>query len=825
MSLVPLEIANDFFLKVVENEKDALSKHDTFYQNNGRQSAKLVPEILGAMGIFNITKHTTKVEGAERNERSIQIDHDLVRLFSQHIQSDDSMQHLVDSRTEQRWNKAYVQSYFQQKAKYSWDDLQPDRSRKYALEKMPTHMIRAEMFEDVDALLMDESFIRGRFWSLTWTEGTRVHVTDTEAFCTQLQRSKLADNDDDVDYSSKLVDVCKQLEAMLMEEVARESGGPNGTCTTLEAGRCLHEISISLARFRLWDEAARFSSSCVELVESNLGPSDLVSSLLFNCSVLHMEANEYQEAENIIGDCLDMRVRTCGNESILYVRALCQLGDILSVSSDYSTAETIFNKCIEALGDMPAHFHLDYGIVLYRLGRNQHRRGGYMDEALQCYEEALELEKTELGPNHIFISSLLLHMGDLLLDKDDTERAKRTIKEALDVLSEVDETTCTSFERKIKFAIAEAKLLSIADKSDACIEKYHKALALLHKHLPFKKKIIAQVNSMIGAEHEKKGDYYAAEKFYSESVRTSKAAFGAFHLDTAETLVNLSGVKSALSSLGEVEGEPLPSERNSQASGCLVEAIDIQTSRLGDCDELALTLSIFGSHLKIIGDYKKSEYIYLQAIRILKALEGDQDLSLIDTFIGFAELKIAMKKLKGATECYKRCLAIQEKLYGNKHDDIASTLYAMGLVMEKRGLFVDALGHFARCLVIRVQLHGEDHPSVADTYDIMGFVEAKQGDLDVALKRLANALKTRRAVGDKLKEADTLVNIGNLHREKNEFDLALQNYDDCLNIRIAELGRHNQSVADIFMALGNVQSDMSKPEKALSHYREGELKD
>ena len=101
-----MEIANDFFLKVVENEKDVLSKHDTFYQNNGRQWAKLVPEILGAMGIFNITKHTTKVEGAERNERSIQIDHNLIRLFSQHIQSDDSMQHLVDGRAEQRLNKA-----------------------------------------------------------------------------------------------------------------------------------------------------------------------------------------------------------------------------------------------------------------------------------------------------------------------------------------------------------------------------------------------------------------------------------------------------------------------------------------------------------------------------------------------------------------------------------------------------------------------------------------------------------------------------------------------------------------------------------------------
>ena len=828
LASVPLEIANDFFVKVVENEKEVLSKNDTFYQNNGRQSAKLVPEILGAMGVFNITKHTSLVEGSEKNESSIQLDHDLIRLFSQHVHNDASMSHLVKDGIVQRWNQAYVQSYFQQKAKYMWDDLQPDRSRKYALSKMPTHMIEAEMFEDVEALMLNESFIRGRFWSLGWTEGTRAHVTDAEAFCKRLQRStkQAAADDDDTDCSSKLVDVCRQLEASLMEEVARESGGPTGSCSTLEAGRCLHEISVSLARFRLWEEASRFSSSCIELVESNLGASDLVASLLYNSSVMHVESNEYEKAENAIGDCLDMRVKTCGTESIWYVRALCQLGDTLSVSSDYSTAETIFTKCIDALKEIPAQYHLDYGIVLYRLGRNQHRWGGYLNEALHCYEEALEYQKTELGPNHKFIASILLHMGDLMLDKDNFKQAKHTIEEALDVLTEVDDATCPSFEKGIKFAIARGKLLSIDDKSDEALDKFQEALTLLHKYAPTKKKTIAQVNSMIGTEYEKKGDYYAAEKYYSESVRTSKACFGAFHLDTAETLVNLSGVKSALSALGDVkEGEPKPAERNSQASGCLVEAIDIQTSRLGDCEELAITLSIYGSHCRTIEDYKKSEYIYLQAMRILKGLDGEHDELMLDTLQGFAELKIAMRKYNGAAECYKRCLAIQEKLYGKKHDDVASTLYAMGVMMDKKGLYTDSLGHFARCLVMQVQLHGEDYPDVADTYEMLGFVEAKMGNLDAALKRLTNALKVRKALGDKLKEAETLLNVGNLYRERDEFRQACEHYDECLNIRTAELGRITQPIAEVLMALGNVQSDMENPEKAVSHYREGELFD
>ncbi|KAL7537032.1 hypothetical protein ACHAXR_008373, partial [Thalassiosira sp. AJA248-18] len=847
-SLVPMEIATDFFLNVVENERDILSKEDTFFQSNGRQASKLVPEILGALGVFNITKHTTLVEGSsERNESSIQIDHDVIRQFSRRIiHEDTTMSHLLLEQQRQqqqqqqrqrhyhpikRWNEAYVQSYFAQKTKYLWDDIQPDRSRKYALKNMPRHMINAEMFIDVEELLLrNESFIRGRFWSLGWTEGTRVHVNDVEEFCRRLQlrqeeqeqgsiansNNNGGDGSSGSSSSSKLVDACKQLEVVLMEEVARESGGPNGRCSTLEAGRCLHEISVSLAKFKLWHDAARFCDSCVELVESNLGSSELVASLLHNSSVMHAEANEYDEAEKKIGDCLDMRVKTCGTESILYVRALCQLGDILSVSSDYSAAESCFNKSIGILKVMPAQYHLDFGVALFKLGRNQHRRGGYLDEAMHCYEDALEFEKEELGPRHSFVFNILMHMAEILLDKEDMQQAKHTFKEALDVLSGGAEA---SSELKSKVAIAEGKLLSIEGQSDECVDKYQFALDLLKKHTPAKKRKIAQINALIGAELEKKGKYPEAECFYEECVGTIKSVFGPFHLDLAETLVNLSGVKSAL---GEVKDSAAPNcEHHTQATKCLEEAIDIQKSRLGDCEECAITLSIFGAHLKSIGAYERAELAYNDAVRILQALEGDQELSLADALLGLADLMTVRSKYSDAMEYYSQCQEIQESVFGQKHDDIASTLYAMGLAKHAEGSYSHALILFAKSLVMRVELHGEAHPSVGDTYDILGFVEAKTGNLDTALRRLTEALKIRKTLGDQLKEADTLNNIGNLHRERNEFELALQRHDECMNIRISVLGRNDESVADTLMALGNVNSDMEKPQEALSHYREG----
>merc|ERR1712194_917870 len=359
---------------------------------------------------------------------------------------------------------------------------------------------------------------------------------------------------------------------------------------------------------------------------------------------------------------------------------------------------------------------------------------------------------------------------------------------------------------------------AIAGLSEKCIEKFQKALALLQKYAPSKKRKIAQVCSMIGAEHERNRNYSAANKFYEDSVGTMKSVFGPFHLDIAENLINLSRVKSALS--GEKRNKSLYCEHNAQATDCFEEAIDIQKSRLGNCEETAITLTVFGAHLASIGDYKKAELAFSSAISILKEQEGEQKPSLAKALLGIADLMTITSKYDDAMDLYAQCLKIQQAAFGKEHGDIALTLYSMGLARLDEGVYSSALILFAKSLYMRIELHGKSHPTVGDTYDIMGFVEAKNGDLENAQLRLNNALKVRKLLRDRLKEADTLSNIGNLHRERNEFDLALQRYNDCLKIRIFELGRNNPSVADAFVALGNVQSDMDNPEEALSYYRE-----
>lgn len=800
---IPVEVVTEFFLKVVENESAVLSNEDPLFKSHGRRSSALVPEILGALGVFSITKHSTTGTDSEKKESSIRIDHVVIHRFSEQIFADMDMQHFV-RHSEQRWNEAYVQSYLQSKSNLLWDELKPDRSRKYALDKAPTHMIQAEMYDDVESLLRNESFIRGRFWYMGgWTEGTRAHVTDVERFWEMAQYEK---------DESDVIATFEQLESVLMEEVARESGGPNGRCTTLEAGRCLHEISLSLAKIGLFQHATKFCNACIKLVESNLGPSELVAALLYNSSMIYVEANEFAIAEEKISECMKIRTQTSGQENILYVRSLCLMGDILSTMSEYATSQACFDKAIGILKIIPPRYHLDFGNVLYKLGRNQHRRGGFLDDAFQCYEEALEFEKVVLGNSHSFIASLLTKKGEILLENDDVEQAIQNFNDALKVLNDAlaaagDDSTSSYLRSKV--LILEGLLLSVSAESNKCIVKYKQGLKLLKKFVPNKKIKMAELTYLVGSEFEKQGDYKAADKVYNERIELVKEVLGPTHLDIAETLVNLSGVKSAL-------GDDV------QATSCLEDAIGLQRTRLGDCEEVAITLTILGAHLKAIGEYKKAEQAYAEAIRILRLSGDDTDSSLVDALLGMADLLNSMTEYDQANGCYIECLEIQKKLFGKSHDDIASTLYAMGLTKNNQKLYSRALTFFQKALDIRVEIYGEADSSVRDIHSIMGFTEAANGELDNAIRKLGDALRVSQLLSNRIMEAETLSNIGNVHREKEEWELALEHYDSCMSIRIAELGNDDESVADVLMAIGNVQSDMSKHEEAVKSYKDGE---
>jgi tetratricopeptide (TPR) repeat protein len=111
-------------------------------------------------------------------------------------------------------------------------------------------------------------------------------------------------------------------------------------------------------------------------------------------------------------------------------------------------------------------------------------------------------------------------------------------------------------------------------------------------------------------------------------------------------------------------------------------------------------------------------------------------------------------------------------------------------------------------------------PSAYDVTNLGKTLKAKGGELDDALTLLWDALRIRKLQEDHIKVSETLKNIGNVHREKAELELAIECYEECLRIRRAQLGPDHEKVADGLIAMGNILNDMQRNEEAMQSYQE-----
>ena len=154
-----------------------------------------------------------------------------------------------------------------------------------------------------------------------------------------------------------------------------------------------------------------------------------------------------------------------------------------------------------------------------------------------------------------------------------------------------------------------------------------------------------------------------------------------------------------------------------------------------------------------------------------------------------------LQNYKDAMDKYFEALDIRQNLFGNDHVAVAETFYAMGFTLQNQESYDQALDCFEESLNIRKVQLGLEAKEVGDTLNMMGFLQAKRGELDDALNLLWDALRIRKLQEDHVKVSATLRNIGDVHREKQEHDLAIECYEECLRIRRSELGDDHEKVA------------------------------
>ena len=803
--IVPMATTVLLFESLLELEEESLLQEGSLFYAQRKEAATLIPEALSALGVFKVIITYAEApedspDQEEEDEKYLQVMHRIQQEYGEYLYEEDESLTELTKDGERRWNKAFAKAFLARNV--DWDTESPDAGQDYALEMLPSHMLRGGMLTETGNLLSDESFVRGRLFALGRENGTRRHIKDCEALFDLLKekRSKGRRKVDVKGIMRTAYDTLGILLPMDEEEFIDEEGSPEA----VEVGRCHFELGYSLAQKRIWDGAISHWEDSQEFLVSSLGMVEFVAGILYNIGVVFSEMNEYEQALGSLRQCLRIRGAIHGEEHILYAQTIQKIGDIFLSMSDYYEAMESYNWALDVMHIEPSHHRIDIGDILEQMG-NIHYSKGEIGEALQSFQDALRSKQVDLGEDHPELSTLFHHIGNCLSNQGRTDEAIAHLEEAIR-LKQLDPDG--GFERDSDVLTIEGILNNITGKQQEGLMNYEKALQVLVTKVPHKKEKVASLLHLIGCVYLMSGEHKKAMKLFEESLHARRKVLGFVHLDVASTLFNMAFLHQTRNRLDK-------------ALKCLEEALKIRELRLPDSEKVAVTHEKIGNLARGIGKTKKAENAFSAALRIRKLVHGDSHVAVATVLQELGDLTDDLGEYEEAMKHYVEALEIRESLLGPDDLAVAETYYSMGFTLQNNGALDRALQCLEESLSIRRFQLGDDAKDVGDTLNMMGFLQANRGELDDALSLLWDALRIRKLQGDNIKVSETLNNIGNVHREKQEYDLAIECYEECLRIRRSELGDEHEKVADALIAMGNVQSDMDYTDDAMDSYKEG----
>jgi serine/threonine protein kinase/tetratricopeptide (TPR) repeat protein len=178
------------------------------------------------------------------------------------------------------------------------------------------------------------------------------------------------------------------------------------------------------------------------------------------------------------------------------------------------------------------------------------------------------------------------------------------------------------------------------------------------------------------------------------------------------------------------------------------------------------------------------------AARIGKELSAQPDLqaTLLDT-IGSVYLSLDLPE--DAQPLIEQGLAVRRKLFGEKHLDVARSLYSLNRVFEKKGDLKTAEALAVDSLAISTTLTGPDSLETANGLCRLGVIQHAKGEFANAQRQLNECLRIRVARLGRDHEEITvpLDNLARLAQERRDFVTAEGLYREALRIDLRTRGK------------------------------------
>lgn len=789
---IPLELARRFF------ERIALENNLNISQGVSGTSTLVdfVISSLQSIGIINVYSDEDRLTGIEYDV--IQYNHKVLREHSETICANcqDTLGISLEN-IENEWNEAMVKTILE----HSDDEngQTPNPIHIYSIKMLPGHLMRAGLFTDALNILKDTEFIQDRIKYLGLQKAEQFHRKE----CDALTEITVGSNKD-VSLAEEYRLLADALGAFthILSDYEHTSNFEQDFSNGQYLISC-NNIGTILSNNGYWIE----SMSAYELGQAAISdrPSELMNNayFMYNVGICLSELNLYPRALEMLSESLSL-LKENPNEDVLPLSVVYAAeGDVMLHLCDLNNALKRYEIAIIELNELKTQ----NGRIF--LAETQFKKAslqmtmGNMDDALKMFQNSLESKEALVGPRDPSLSSTYFKIGQIYLKNNKNAKSALNLNTALSLLEEIP---ILNDVNRVQMMLIKATIHKLKNNKNGTLTALNKTLQFYRFRFAYKKIEIATICRRIACLHMSLGSVKEAFEKFSQSLDLLKKCKCPIHLEVANVLISMSRAHMAHES-------PLV------AIQCLEEALQIQKIRLGEFDKVSLTLEMLGDVSMKIGKPKQAEGYYEQALLSKRIMKPDSvSVAVLVEKIG--DIMFAINANEEAMDYYHEALDVQKDKVGENHPNVATILSKIGKVWSHQKLYQKATQTLEEVLKIRRSNFGEDHSLVGEALDLLGTVDLHTDNLESALKRFWESLRIHQLHKDQLKVANTMKHIGDLYKKQKRYEVCLECYEESARIRKAENISKDETLAEYFILLGNLKSDMKKYDEALGHYQE-----
>ncbi len=242
--------------------------------------------------------------------------------------------------------------------------------------------------------------------------------------------------------------------------------------------------------------------------------------------------------------------------------------------------------------------------------------------------------------------------------------------------------------------------------------------------------------------------------------------------------------------------------------------------RVSDLPGEAHALDSIGGVLYRQGKPQLALENFQKALAIQTKLFGTKHKDVADSFNNIAMAFKASGKYGEAYEYYQKAHAAFVELYGDKHSKVAQVLSNLGSLFFSQNKLTEAQDYYGKAFTILTAELGDKHPDIAVVLNNIGTVLQLSGKTDEAREKFTRALSIRQEVfgPQHPSVAACLLNLAKLENQQKNFKEAVKYAEDALAIQLGAVGDHTATLillASIFEQAGQIDAAITQYEKVI----------